>query len=183
MPIPTNHKIKPLNVNFRNVLFCLASFFLGFAGPHANARDAQLGQQAPAIELKTLDGQSFSLAKEKGKVVILNFWATWCGPCREEMPALDAYYKKHHADGLEMLAISIDVPDDLDKVKQVMKSFSFPAALLNSAGLPAYGRIRQMPQTYVIDRQGILRRDGFIEKGKIDTAILDEAVTPLLNKK
>lgn len=147
------------------------------------ARDTEEGKPAPPIEAQTLDGRHFTLAAQAGKVVIVNFWATWCPPCREEMPALEAYYDKHHNEGLELLAISVDAPDDLAKVKEVMKAYRFPAALIDNASLSGYGRIRQIPQTYLIDRQGILRRDGMKEKGKIDVATLEQAVTPLLQTK
>ena len=161
--------------------FCLAAVFVTFSGS-VHARDAEEGMPAPAIEAQTLNGQRFSLAAAKGKVVIINFWATWCGPCREEMPALEAFYREHGSDGLEVLAISTDISTDLSKVQDAMKPFSFPAALISQTRIDGYGRIRQIPQTYVIDAQGILRRDGFKEKGKIDSDFLERVVTPLLRR-
>lgn len=146
----------------------------------AFARDAEEGKPAPAIEAQTLDGEHFTLAAQSGKVVIINFWATWCTPCREEMPVLERYYEQHRREGLELLAVSVDLPDDASKAKEVMKAFRFPSALISDASLPGYGRIRQIPQTYIIDRYGILRRDGFKEKGKIDLVTLERLVTPLL---
>ena len=146
----------------------------------AVARDVEVGKPAPPLTARTLDGGDFSLQAQRGKVVIVNFWATWCSPCRKEMPALDAYYEKHRGDGLVLLGISMDNPSDRDKVKAVMKAYHFPAAMRDDTDLSGYGRIRLIPQTYIIDRQGMVRRDGEQEKGAIDQAALEHAVDPLL---
>lgn len=159
-----------------------AAVILALAGVviAAHARDAEVGKPAPPIEARTIGGAPFSLAAQKGKVVVLNVWATWCGPCREEMPALDAYYKKYRSRGLEMLALSVDVAADLPKVRELMQAFSFPAALISDANVGGYGRMRAMPQTFVIDANGILRRDGFVDKGVVSEDLLERVVTPLL---
>lgn len=138
------------------------------------------GKAAPAIVAKQLDDKSFSLSGEAGNVVILNFWATWCAPCRQEMPALETYYQQHKAEGLRMLAISMDDPADDAMVKEVMRQFSFPAAFKRDANVKGYGRIWRMPMTFVIDRHGILRKDGSEGDPKIDLPILEKLVTPLL---
>src|SRR6266404_3683481 len=132
--------------------------FGGIATPSCYAIDE--GKPAPALAAKTIDGQPFMLAAERGHVVIVNFWATWCSPCREEMPALDAYYRQHKDHGLRVLAISMDDPRDDKAVREVMHAFSYPAAFEREADHRGYGRIWRMPMTFVIDRQGILRKDG-----------------------
>ncbi|MGD0946445.1 MAG: redoxin family protein [Candidatus Binatia bacterium] len=71
-------------------------------GPLARAA-AEAGQPAPALVVQQLDGQAFDLGTLRGKVVIVNFWATWSPPCRTEMPILDAFYQQYHARGLEMI--------------------------------------------------------------------------------
>lgn len=149
-------------------------------GNGAYAREAEVGKPAPAIEARTMSGAHFSLAAQRGKVVIINIWATWCGPCRAEMPALDAFYKKHRAEGVELLALSADVAGDLPQVRAVMQAFSFPAALISDTQMSGYGRMRQIPQTYIIDANGVLQRDGFVDKGVVDTALLERVITPLL---
>lgn len=140
----------------------------------------QEGMPAPAVRAELLDATTFDSAKQRGKVIVLNFWATWCGPCREEMPALDAYYRAHRAEGLELIAISIEGPDDLLKVKRVMKAFSFPAALSSSAQIDGYGRLWRIPVTFVIDRSGVLRFNGFKIAKTLDLPALERIVTPLL---
>src|SRR6267154_1525168 len=87
------------------------------------------GKPAPALHAKLLDGTTFNLSENAGKVVVVNMWATWCVPCREEMPALDAYYRQHRDQGLVLIALSMDDPKDDAKVREVTKSYSFPVGL------------------------------------------------------
>ena len=93
------------------------------------------GQPAPAMQAKLLDGTPFNLADSAGKVVIVNMWATWCAPCREEMPALDAYYRQHRDQGLVLIALSMDDPKDDAKVRAATKTYSFPVGLANDADM------------------------------------------------
>lgn len=147
------------------------------------AASLEVGKAAPPLEARQLDGAKFSLADHTGKVVIINIWASWCEPCREEMPAIETFYKAHHAEGLDLLAISLDDAKDLAQVKEVMRSYSYPAAMLADAKMKGYGRIWRMPMTFVIDRQGILRKDGSEGEPKMDIPALDRMVTPLLKAK
>ncbi len=138
------------------------------------------GRPAPVLEMKLLDGTPFNVTDAAGKVVIVNYWATWCEPCRAEMPAIDAYYRKHRDEGLIIVAVSMDKPSDEGKVRDVMKSFSFPAALVRDVSARGYGRIWRVPVTYVIDRKGIVRKEGWFVESGIDEPSLDALVTPLL---
>jgi peroxiredoxin len=147
--------------------------------PAASAQ--QVGKPAPPLDAKLLDGTSFSLASEIGKVVIVNFWATWCKPCRAEMPALNAYFLEHRAEGLVVLGISVQ--SDRKAVQKVMTAFSYPAALGSDASLNEYGRISRVPLTFVIDREGILRKKDWYGNPGIDRSLLEEVVTPLLQEK
>jgi peroxiredoxin len=139
-----------------------------------------VGKAAPPAEARLLDGTRFALREHAGEVVILNFWATWCEPCRAEMPAIEAYYQQHRAEGLQIIAVSMDDPKDEAKVREVMRAFSFPAALMRDASLKGYGRIWRIPLTFVIDRQGIVRKDGWYGEAGIDLPLLEKTVTPLL---
>src|SRR5271167_1380453 len=91
---------------------------------------AEVGQPAPALVVQELDGQTFDLSAMRGKVVVINFWATWCQPCRQEMPALDAFYRQYHGQSLVMIGLSADRPHERSDVSKVMQSFSYPAAML-----------------------------------------------------
>jgi thiol-disulfide isomerase/thioredoxin len=138
-------------------------------------------QPAPiSIRATLLDGQAFSSDSVKGKVVLINFWATWCAPCRAEMPEIDAYYRHHQAQGLEVLALSMDELADAGKVRDVAKAYTFPVAMMKTAQLTGLGRIWRMPVSAVIDRQGrLVKQDWFIQP-KLDAAALDTVIKPLL---
>ncbi|MEX8517403.1 MAG: TlpA disulfide reductase family protein [Leptothrix sp. (in: b-proteobacteria)] len=134
----------------------------------------------PSVAATLLDGRAFSSAQLKGKVLLLNFWATWCGPCREEMPAIEAYYRQHQSQGLEILALSTDELKDEASVRDVAKSFSFPIAMLKTAKLSGFGRIWRMPVSAVIDREGRLVKEDWFIQPKLDAAALDAVIKPLL---
>ncbi|MFC5472661.1 TlpA disulfide reductase family protein [Paraherbaspirillum soli] len=142
-----------------------------------------VGQAAPGLTAKTLAGDAFNMQNELGQVVIVNFWASWCGPCREEMPAMETYYQQHKGEGLRIIAISMDDPADDHVVREVMTKYSYPAAFQRDANFKGFGRIWRMPMTFVIDRHGILRKDGSVGEPKIDLPLLDKLVTPLLKDK
>jgi thiol-disulfide isomerase/thioredoxin len=146
-------------------------------------RTPDIGKPAPAISATLLDGGKFDLGAMSGKVVVVHFWATWCAPCRVEMPAFEAFYRAHKSDGFAVVAISLDTHDNLAQVKAVMRDFSYPAALLEDTMAKGYGRIWRVPLTFVIDRHGVLRRDGFAATPTIDAATLDREVLPLLREK
>jgi thiol-disulfide isomerase/thioredoxin len=162
--------------SFLRSLFVSGSLLLNVSPAAA----LQEGAPAPAVRAELLGGGTFDSAQERGKVIVLNFWATWCKPCREEMPALDAFYRAHRAEGLEVIAISIEGPEDLAKIKGVLKNFSFPAALAAGGDTSGYGKLSRVPVTFVIDRRGVLQFDGFKFTKPLDQAMLDKIVTPLL---
>jgi cytochrome c biogenesis protein CcmG, thiol:disulfide interchange protein DsbE len=157
---------------------CLAAFFFMFAVPGARALEE--GKPAPDFEIAMADGKVFRSAEAKGEVVVVNLWATWCTYCREEMPALETYYQRHKAEGLRMIAVSMDEAVDDAKVREVMQAYSYPAGIGRASKLKAFGRIWRLPMTFVIDRNGILRKDGSEGDPKVDLAALEKVVTPLL---
>ncbi len=162
--------------------FAAVSLVLMLAGaPLRPAWAVEEGAPAPGYDIRLMNGQAFAASEGTGKVVILHFWASWCVPCREEMPAMERYYRKHHLEGLELIAISMDDPEDLQKARDIMKSYSFPGAWIREARVKGYGRIWRIPLTFVIDRHGILRRDAWDGDAGLDETTLDRAITPLLS--
>lgn len=145
------------------------------------ANDLVVGQMAPPITLSTLDNKQIDLRDLRGKVVILTFWATWCDPCREELPLLSRYAQEHAKQGLIVLGFSLDTPDQLDQVRAVANTLSFPVGLLGDPHVPGYGRIWHLPVSFTIDRNGRLVDNGWKDKQPAWTQErLDEVVTPLL---
>ncbi|HUL46152.1 MAG TPA: TlpA disulfide reductase family protein [Steroidobacteraceae bacterium] len=143
----------------------------------AAARGVEVGQPAPALLAPELDGRTFDLAAERGKVVIVNFWATWCGPCRAEMPLLNRFYLAHRAQGLALVGVSVDDRHDRKEVAEVMRQFAYPAVLASSAGENGFGPPLAVPMTWIIDANGVVR-------ARLVSAVteqaLEQAVLPLL---
>ena len=139
-----------------------------------------VGQPAPALVAHELSGQAFDLVAQRGKVVVINFWATWCPPCRKEMPILDAFYRKYHSQGLEMIGMSVDRPHDSTEVHKVMQSYSYPAAMSEDAEVNEFGSPDTVPLTFVVDSKGVVRAKLTPDETALTDKILTAAVLPLL---
>lgn len=111
--------------------------------------------EAPDFLLRTLDGQNRSLRQDRGKIVLMNFWATWCPPCIREMPAMQRLYDKFRTRGLEIVAVSVDQgnPDAVRKFAEDMK-LNFPIVLDPDQTTKQAYQVRALPTTYLIDRKG-----------------------------
>ena len=116
-----------------------------------------IGKPAPALVVTELDGQIFDLAKLKGKVALVNYWATWCAPCKKDMPKLDAFYRRYHGRNLEMIGISVDRDRDLPKVRKVMASLAYPVAVLKGVTVDGFGEPEGVPITWIVDSDGKVR--------------------------
>jgi cytochrome c biogenesis protein CcmG, thiol:disulfide interchange protein DsbE len=115
---------------------------------------------APDFTLPTIDGKQVSLREYRGKVVFLNFWATWCIPCREEMPGLERLHQTYQSQGLAI--ISIDLKESAEQVKAFLQQhgLSFPALLDQSGSVFRDYLVAGMPTTYLIGRDGMLLARG-----------------------
>lgn len=117
-----------------------------------------VGSAAPPFHLKGLDGNSYSLNGKRDKPLILNFWASWCGPCRAEAPAFREFYLKNRH-RVDIYGINVTVNDDLDSAAEFVSSFGLPFPIpmdVEGKAAQAY-RIQAFPTTYFIDRNGIIR--------------------------
>ena len=118
-----------------------------------------IGRLAPAFRLTTLDGKKRSLAEFKGRPVVLNFWATWCAPCRLEMPWFEALGKKYSADKLQVLGIAQDDAAKQEIEKAAKKAgVSYPILLTDgkSTVAMAYGSVDTLPTTFYVNREGVI---------------------------
>ncbi len=133
---------------------------------------------APDFTLPQLDGDSLTLSDFKGKVIILNFWATWCPPCRMEIPDFVALYDKYEEEGLLIIGVNLD-KGDTRAVKQFSENYSinYPVVLGNVDVTQSYGGIRAIPATFIIDKDGNIR-EKYI--GYQSRATFEEAVKRLL---
>lgn len=139
---------------------------------------AKVDFRAPALYLRNLSGLPESLEDYSGRVILVNNWATWCPPCKAEMPTLQAYYDEHVAEGLTVIAIEAGSP--AAEVKQFARSFglTFPIWVdPKTAALEAFNNA-SLPNSYVIDRTGTVR---LAWVGEIDRDSLEKHVAPLLS--
>jgi thiol-disulfide isomerase/thioredoxin len=150
---------------------------LGFAFmPEPAGAAPEIGKAAPELVVTELDGQTFDLAKLRGKVVLVNYWATWCAPCRKDMPKLDALYRRYHDQNLAMIGISIDRDSNLEKVRKVVPKLAYPVALLKGITNDGFGPPAGVPITWIVDT------DGKVSDMMIDVRdeLLNSLVLPLL---
>jgi cytochrome c biogenesis protein CcmG, thiol:disulfide interchange protein DsbE len=119
---------------------------------------AQKGFLAPDFVLKTLDGQSIRLSDLRGKGVILNFWASWCGPCKEEMPDLEKVFKDYEKKGLVVLAVNETVMDDRQSAAMFAAQYdlTFPILLDEDGAVGHAYRVEALPSSYFIGPDGII---------------------------
>jgi thiol-disulfide isomerase/thioredoxin len=128
-------------------VFVLPAFAASSSGP------------APGFQLTGRNGKAVDLSQFKGQVVMINFWATWCGPCRQEMPLLEDIYKKYKPMGFTMLAVNVE-PDSKAAeawLGKLSKPVSFPVAFDTESKVSKMYKVAGMPSTVFVDRKGNIR--------------------------
>jgi peroxiredoxin len=141
-------------MKMRNALLGLA--FTAFAATSL-ASSGLTGQSAPDFALKSSSGDNLRLSEFRGDVVMVNFWATWCGPCRQEMPLLDELYSRYGRVGFSLLGVNID--DNQSKAMDMIAELgvSFPVLFDSSKQVSELYDVDAMPVTVLIDREGTVR--------------------------
>jgi thiol-disulfide isomerase/thioredoxin len=128
-----------------------------FLLPHCDREKKFSPGLAPDFTLKTIDGQEITLSELKGKAVLLDFWATWCGPCRESIPHLIQLYKTYRENGFEVIGISLD-KGDAAVVRNFAKSMDIPYPIVMATEETARDyRVTSIPTTFFIDKEGKIR--------------------------
>ena len=143
----------------------------------ASARAGDLPAPAPAFALKTFDGKWVRLSELRGRPVVLDFWATWCRPCRTSMPHLEDIQKRYVGQGLVVIGLSVDEGSQTE-VRRFAQSLgvTFRLGMANDRVLDDYGPIRYLPTTFFIDRNGQMVRR---VRGYLDPETLDGYTTEL----
>lgn len=143
----------------RNRFAALATILMVVLPVWAAAADAP---QAPGFTLQSVDGKTVSLSQFKGDVVMINFWASWCGPCRQEMPLLDDIYKQYKDMGFVLLGVNVE-PDAQSADAWLKKTpVSYPILYDPKSQVSQLYQVQAMPTTVIVDRQGNVR---FVHNG------------------
>lgn len=163
----------------RGVICSLAA--AACSGDTTGAARVDIGAPVPAYAAASLAGDSVSLAALRGKVVLLNVWATWCHPCRDEIPELQALHERYAPRGLELVGISVDTESADDAIREFMRDFRMTYPVWRDPGerVSAQFHVVGVPATFLIDREGVLRwrKTGPIQPGDASLArALEEAL-------
>ena len=163
----------PYTARLTLVAFCLvASINHVAASPKGRF---EVGEPAPDFQVTTFDGQKLTLADFKGQVLVLNFWATWCGPCKRELPLLEGYYRAQQPAGLRVLAVATEDSLTPFQLRPLAKILTIP--MVKRFKGSDYGEIKMLPTNFVIDRKGILR---YADAGGFTRESMEELLGPLL---
>ena len=158
----------------RSVRLALAAALL--VVPPAQAKGPVVGEPAPAYQLTTIDGVKISSDELKGQVVVLNYWATWCGPCKRELPTLDSYYERMRSHGLRVFAVTTE--DSLPNY-QLKKLFAVMHITPVRRIKGPYDIMGGVPTNYVIGRDGRVR---YAKAAAFELDDLNRVLVPLLNE-
>ena len=123
---------------------------------HASA-SVNVSEQAPDFTLKSLDGQNLRLEEYRGQVVLINFWASWCGPCRQEMPILDQLHKRYEDTGFAVLGVNVE--GEIAPAQKIVDktNVTFPVLIDEGQSVSQMYDLEAMPSTVVVDRNGVIR--------------------------
>jgi peroxiredoxin len=166
------------------VLAVGAAWIVISANPSSAANNAiaipREGFQAPDFSLKTLEGDTITLSSLRGQVVLVNLWASWCAPCRAEMPAIEKVYQRYKEQGFTVLAVNATNQDNLEDAQAFVQAhqLSFPILLdLDGSTSRAY-QLQALPTSFFIDQDGIIQE--LVVGGPMSEALLRSQVEALL---
>jgi cytochrome c biogenesis protein CcmG/thiol:disulfide interchange protein DsbE len=150
--------VKLLGTAVAAALLVSACATAGGAGGGSAARGPGVGRPAPEVVVDRLNGKTLALSSLHGKVVLLDVWASWCGPCKQELPMLDAIAGRLHKRGVEVVAVSVDQErENVDKFLEARPRWNLTIAHDPKGAIADTFQPDKMPTSYVIDRAGIVR--------------------------
>ncbi|NJD09132.1 MAG: TlpA family protein disulfide reductase, partial [Gemmatimonadetes bacterium] len=150
----------------------------GLSGASAAGGVPLEGQPAPDLATKTLAGEKVALSDLRGKVVLVNFWATWCPPCRAEMPGFERVWKDKRDAGFVVMGLSADETGSRGVAKFLRdQGITYPVGMASAAAKAAYGGVNGLPMSFLVDRQGVVQR---VITGLYDESLLRRDVSRLL---
>jgi len=179
-----NKNIVPLSLlGMGVILIALSAYFILENKPaqtDLSAVPVQMNYSAPELALTTLEGETHSLADYRGQVVLVNLWATWCPPCKAEMPTLQAFHNKYLNDGFQVIAINDGdpTPDVVQFAKDYQLTFPIWLDPTYIATEQAFKTLN-LPSSFVIDRTGTIRLQWV---GEISRKMLEKYVTPIIKE-
>ena len=180
-PPPASRRRFLPKLDIGTVVWVLLLSFLGYRmWPQVAAAFgvASASAQAPALRVTTLDGDSLSLEQLRGKVVLVNFWATWCPPCRIEMPGFQRVYEKKRDAGFAIVGLSTDATGSAAvRAFLAERGVTYPVAMANGQAVRDFGGVNLLPSSFLIDRQGRIRHE---VRGMFTSVALEQAVDRLL---
>lgn len=164
-------------MHFQSITAC--AVLLCSAGFGAHPAVDLVHKPAPAFVRKDLSGRNVALEKFRGKVVLLNFWATWCAGCQAELPRFEAWQKKYGAEGFAVLAVSMD--DTAAPVRKTVQRLhiEFPVVMGDARLGDEYGGLLGLPVTYLVDREGKILAEF---KGETDLNAMERAIQTALRR-
>lgn len=153
---PTPSK-RDMSRNVRRAAPVALAVTLGLSLLATSALALEAGERAPEIGLRDLNGQQVTMASLRGKVVLVDFWASWCEPCAQEMPVLERLYNQYRGQGFTVVGVSID--RDVANARTFLSRHRVSFPIVHDGGQQVAGRYRppRMPSSYIIDRNGIVR--------------------------
>lgn len=143
----------------------------------------EAGDAAPQFNAKLFSGLQVNNASYSKKVILINFWASWCDPCRQELPALEQYQREHIKDAFKIITVSMDDKADLSKAIKIMKDYGFDSTWIGQSDFRQFDRIWRIPLSYLIDKNGqIIKADWYQDNDGLTQQLLEKTINPLLSE-
>ena len=147
--------IRTRALSFKALLMKVLAASCIFIAAHATA--LEIGKPAPDFTLKSMAGTNLNLTEQRGNIIVINFWASWCGPCRKEMPVLQTFYNKYQDLGVSVWGVNVEQENQAGRDFLADLDLTFPILFDATNKISATYDVEAMPTTVIIDRDGVVR--------------------------